>query len=159
MLLSFRHGVSPGAKKQGEVMWPSPPPSFFSPPLLLLKPQPVGHSVLLDLLFIFWHMCPAVSSDLQQWVEKLVSSPEMTLRVLIADGTQISSKLFSTTPVFTHTHPARGSTAFDKLRSRASRGELAEVQDVLFTDQGRSEQAQQAKVEVKAEGEVVIGRT
>ena len=29
MLLSFRHGVSPGAKKQGEVMWPSPPPSFL----------------------------------------------------------------------------------------------------------------------------------
>lgn len=28
VLLSFRHGVSPGAKELGEVMWPSPPLSF-----------------------------------------------------------------------------------------------------------------------------------
>jgi hypothetical protein len=28
VLLSFRHGVSLGAKKLGEVMWPSPPLSF-----------------------------------------------------------------------------------------------------------------------------------
>jgi hypothetical protein len=28
LLLSFRHGVSPGAKELGEVMWPSPPLSF-----------------------------------------------------------------------------------------------------------------------------------
>ena len=30
-LLSLRHGVSPGAKKLGEVMWPSPPLSFAAP--------------------------------------------------------------------------------------------------------------------------------
>jgi hypothetical protein len=31
LLLSSRHGVSPGAKKVGEVMWLSPPLSFAAP--------------------------------------------------------------------------------------------------------------------------------
>jgi hypothetical protein len=32
-LLSLGHGLSPGAKEHGEVMWPSPP-HFFAAPLL-----------------------------------------------------------------------------------------------------------------------------
>jgi hypothetical protein len=33
VLLSFRYGVSPGAKEKGEVMWPSPPFFFAALPL------------------------------------------------------------------------------------------------------------------------------
>ncbi len=35
LLLSLRCGVSPGAKEEGEVMWPSPPLSIAAPPPLL----------------------------------------------------------------------------------------------------------------------------
>ena len=64
MLLSFRHGVSPGAKKRGEVMWPSPPPSF-STPLFVIETSACLSSLLMCFLFICDLPLIRVSSDSQ----------------------------------------------------------------------------------------------